>query len=212
VGSWSFCNLALTCLSLWPSSTNSDSTMAPLAKETSKWSVLTYTQRYTDDKDESVFYHGTLFVQLSKVSIEGCDLKLSVHVQDRFDGTTSKRQTFRSETTDLGPQSETFDYEYLLKLTDLRQIEEKVVVGRPAQIQGRTGFNCEEQPSCELTWLDVKVSSPLIREVRTKDDITDFDEMVREITIPISSRQTAQDSATAIQDLAAGCHSTAVRK
>jgi hypothetical protein len=186
--------------------------MAPLANETSKWSMLTYTQRYTDDEDESVFYQGTLFVQLSKVSLEGCDLKLSVHVQDRFTGTIRKQQAFRVKTTDLRQQSETFDYEYLLKLADIRQLEEKVLVGRPAQIQSHTGFICEEQPSCELTWLDVKAPSPLIREVRTKDDNIDFDEMVNEITIPSSSRQTAQDSATAVKELVAGCHSTAGRK
>jgi hypothetical protein len=138
--------------------------MTPLTNETAKWSVLTYKQQYIDDDDENVFYQGTLFVQLSKVSLEGCDLKLSVHVQDRFTGTISKQQALHLKTADLGQQSETFNYEYLLNLTDLRQLEGQVLLGRPVQIPAHTGYICEEQPSCELTWLDVKLPAPLIKE------------------------------------------------
>jgi hypothetical protein len=186
--------------------------MTPLTNETAKWSVLTYKQQYIDDDDENVFYQGTLFVQLSKVSLEGCDLKLSVHVQDRFTGTISKQQALHLKTADLGQQSETFNYEYLLNLTDLRQLEGQVLLGRPVQIPAHTGYICEEQPSCELTWLDVKLPAPLIKEARERDGVIDFDEMVKEITIPMSSRQAAQDSAAALQELMAGCHPTTGQK
>jgi hypothetical protein len=186
--------------------------MTPLTNETAKWSVLTYTQRYTDDDDENVFYQGTLFVQLSKVSLEGCDLKLSVHVQDRFTGTISRQGALHVKTTDLGQRSETFNYDYLLKLADLQQLEDQVLVGRPVQIPAHTGYICKEQPSCELTWLDVKLPGPLINEARERDGVVDFDEMVKEITIPMSSRQAAQDSATALQELVAGCHPTTGQK
>ena len=76
-------------------------------------------------------YRGTLFLQLYMASLNACDLKLAVRVQDRFTGTLTEQQALHVKTTDFGQTSQTFDYAYLLTLADLWQVDATVLVGRP---------------------------------------------------------------------------------
>lgn len=204
---WGSFLAVLAQLLLPPSSAKIASSINSLESETSKWTVLTYTQRYTDDEDEQVMYRGTLFLQLSSVSLNRCDLKLTVRVQDKFTGATIKQRALSVKRTDLGPKTQTFDYTYLLRLSDLRQVDATALQGRPTQIQSRTKYACDEDSSCSIPWLHVKLSEALIKETREADGFTDFDEMVKEIDVPMSSRQAAQESAIQLKALAAECSS-----
>jgi hypothetical protein len=202
-----FCSVVASVLLSSASTQSGSSAIGPLANEVTKWSVLTYTQRYIDDHNERVVYHGTIFLQLSKVSLNGCDLELSVRVQDKFTGTVTKDGFFKVETTFIGQTSQTFSYRYLLKLNDLQEVTSTSRNGRPVQLQSKTGYSCDEQAACEISWLEVKVPKALIRETRETDGQLDFDKTVSEISIPMSSRQAAQAASATLDELVAGCRS-----
>lgn len=198
-----FISVLLSSVSAQPSS----SPISTLQNEVTKWSVLTYTQQYIDDQNENVVYQGTIFLQLSKVSLNGCDLELGVRVQDKFTGTITKAGLLKVKTKYIGQTSETYSYRYLLKLGDFQRVHVTVLDSRPAQLKSKTGYNCDEEPSCRISWLDLKLPRALIKETREKNELVDFDQKVSEITIPMSSRQAAQVAATTFQELVAGCQS-----
>lgn len=202
---WTCFFSVLAQLLLAPNSTKLTSTINSLEAETSKWTVLTYTQRFTDDEKEQVTYTGTLFLQLTSVSLSSCDLKLAVRVQDKYTGTTIGQKARSVKRTELAPKTQTFTYTYLLRLGDLQQLETAALQGRPAQFQARTGYACDGNSSCVIPWLDVKLPEARIKETRDADSFTDFDEMVKEIDIPMSSRQAAQEAATQLTALASEC-------
>lgn len=189
------------------STQSGSSAISPLEHEVTKWSVLTYTQRYIDDHNERVVYHGTIFLQLFKVSLDECDLELGVRVQDKFTGTVTKDGFFRVETTFIGQTSQTFSYRYLLSLKDVQGATAAALDSRPAQLLSETEYNCDEEPACKIHWLDMKLPTALIRETRETDGLVDFDKKVSEITIPMSSRQAAQTAATTLEELLAACRS-----
>lgn len=133
MGGWiPFCSVLAFVLLPPVSGLSGITSTAPLEHEATKWSVLTYRQRYIDDHNENVVYHGTIFLQLSKVSMNGCDLELRVRVQDRYTGTVTKVGFFKAETTFIGKTSQTFSYRYLLSLKDLQGMTAVASDGRPA--------------------------------------------------------------------------------
>lgn len=122
-----------------------------------------------------------------------------------FAGTATKNGSFRTETTYIGQTSQTFNYRYLLGLNDVQGLTATVLDSRPAQLQSKTGYNCDEEPMCKVNWLDVKLPKAMIRETRETDGSVDFNENVSEINIPMSSRTAAQTAATTLEQLVAGC-------
>jgi hypothetical protein len=206
MGAWTpFCSVLASVL-LWSASAQvSSEPVSPFENETAKWSVLTYTQEYTDDQSQKVVYHGTLFIQLSKALLSECNLELLVHVQDRFTGTIFKPKLLSVKRTEIGQTSQTFNYRYQIALNKIQQLSTTVLDGRPAQIRPRTKYLCEEEPACKVNWLNVKLPETLIRETREKDGVVDFDRTVKEMTIPMSSRQAAQITATKLQELVTAC-------
>lgn len=67
-----------------------------------------------------------------------------------------------------------------------------------------TRYSCDEEPTCKVNWLNVKVAKAVIREIRETDGFVDFDQKVSEIAIPMSSRQAAQAGASTLAELLAG--------
>lgn len=197
--------LVLPSFFLWSCPAQIRSSISVFDNEVARWNVLTYEQSYIDDVDERVVYHGTLFVQLSRVSLESCNLKLGVRVQDKFSGTTTKQHALSLRTTQLGQKTQTYNYTYALRLIDLEGVQATVLNGRPMQIRSGTGYICDENPSCKLTWLDLKLPEALIKETLEVNGFIDFDEEVKEIMIPVSSYQTAQDAESTLRSLIAEC-------
>jgi hypothetical protein len=202
-----FCSVLVSVLLSSAPTQSGNNAIGPLEHEITKWSVLTYTQRYIDDHNERVVYHGTLFLQLSKVSLNGCDLELSVRVQDKFTGTVTKVGFSKVDTTFIGQTSQTFSYRYSMSLKDVQEVIVTALDSRPAQLPSETGYNCDEEPACKISWLDVKLPKALIRATRETDGLVDFDKKVSEIAVPISSRQAAHTAGTTLEELIVACQS-----
>jgi hypothetical protein len=190
-----------------PQSLMHDSLKNILAQESTRHSVLTYSQRYLDAANNFVQYKGTIFLQVKSFELDGCDLKIGVTVQDNYVG--SEQQKHRSgedvSHNDLGRGTDTYRYSYHLNLktTEIAQVD--IVAARPAQLRKNTMFVCEEERSCVLQWLRVAAKKASIAETRVMNIDQDFDQMVDQIEVPMTSREVALQSAKSLQNLMAVC-------
>jgi hypothetical protein len=179
-----------------------------LASEQSNYSLLTYTQRYTDSDRGLVNYAGALYLNLKSFSTAQCKLKLDVVVQDKFAGTEQKTNRLRATTSNLGQKIVTYRYSYLLDLSGITGLHIAALAARPSQLRGDTSFTCQEDKQCKVEWLRLTTATPRIRETQTTDEILNLDQDVSDITIPITSPEAATKLADALGILAVGCSSS----
>ena len=201
--------IALLALSqrLDPQSFLHDSLKNVLAKESTRHSVLTYSQRYVDAANKLVQYKGTIFLQVKSFELDGCDLKIDVVVQDSYVGSEQQKQRSGEDVShkDLGHGTDTYHYAYHLNLKTAEVAQVDTVAARPAQLRKNTMFICEEERSCDLQWLRITTKTPSIAETRIMNIDQDFDQLVDQIAVPMTSREVAVQSAKSLQDLAAAC-------
>ena len=200
--------VALLALSqrLDPQSFLHDSLKNILAQESTRHSVLTYSQRYIDAANKLVQYKGTIFLQVKSFELDGCDLKIGVIVQDSYVGSEQKQRSARdADRKDLGHGRDTYHYAYHLNLKTAEVTQVDTVAARPAQLRKNSVFVCEEERSCDLQWLRVATKKPSIAEVRVMNIDQDFDQMVNQIAVPMTSQEVALQSAKSLQDLVAAC-------
>jgi hypothetical protein len=201
--------IALLTLSqrLDPQSLVHDSLKNILAQESTRHSVLTYSQRYIDSANKLVQYKGTIFLQVKSFELDGCDLKIDVIVQDNYVGSEQQKRRSGEDVShkDLGHGTDTYRYAYHLNLKTAEVALVDAVAARPVQLRKNTMFVCEEETSCELQWLRVATKKPSIAETRVMNIDQDFDQLVDEITVPMTSREVALQSAKSLQDLVAAC-------
>ena len=201
--------IALLTLSqhLDPQSLLHDSLKNILAQEITRHSVLTYSQRYLDAANKIVQYKGTIFLQVKSFELDGCDLKIDVVVQDSYVGSEQQKQRSGEDVSpkDLGHGTDTYRYAYDLNLKTAEVTQVDTVAARPAQLRKNTMFICEEERSCDLQWLRVATKKPSITETRIMNIDQDFDQMVNQIAVPMTSQEVALQSAKSLQDLVAAC-------
>jgi hypothetical protein len=201
--------IALFALSqrLDPQSLLHDSLKNILAEEITRHSVLTYSQRYLDDENKIVQYKGTIFLQVKSFELDGCDLKIHVVVQDSYVGSEQQKRRSGEDVghKDLRHGTDSYRYAYHLNLKTAEVNQVDTVAARPAQLRKNTFFVCEEERSCDLQWLRIATKKPSITETRVKNIDQDFDQMVDQIAIPMTSREVALESAKSLQNLAAAC-------
>jgi hypothetical protein len=201
--------IALFALSqrLDPQSLLHDSLKNILAQEITRHSVLTYSQRYIDAANKLVQYRGTIFLQVKSFELDGCDLKINVIVQDSYVGSEQQKRRSGEDVSykDLGRGTDTYRYAYHLNLKTAEVAQVDTVAARPVQLRKNTMFLCEEERSCDLQWLRIATKKPSITETRIMNIDQDFDQMVDQIAVPMTSREVALQSAKSMQDLAAAC-------
>ena len=178
-----------------------------LSQESSRYSLLTYTQRYIDEANERVQYKGTIFLQIESFKLDGCILKIDVVVQDRYVGSEEHKLRLGTEVVheNLGQKMDTYRYAYYLDLKSLDDAHISPIAARPSQLPSNTMFVCEEETSCDVQWLKVVVKKPSILETRALNGLLDFNRAVDQITIPVTSQEVAQQSARSMQNLATAC-------
>jgi hypothetical protein len=178
-----------------------------LTQESTRHSLLTYSQRYIDDANKFVQYKGTIFLQVKSFELDGCDLEINVIVQDTYLGSEQQKRRSGEDVNykDLGHGRDTYRYAYHLNLqtADVAQVD--TVAARPVQLRSNTEFVCEEEKSCNLQWLRITTKRPSIAETRIMNVDQDFDQMVDQIAVPMTSREVAVQSAKSLQDLVAAC-------
>jgi hypothetical protein len=181
-----------------------------LTEEAERWSLLTYSQLYPYGKSEPVQYTGTLYLRISSSSLEECNWKISIVVQDRYVGSEEKRQGFSGRTVhkETGPKSDSYRYSYHVSLRDIDPEQVRAIRTRPAQLLENTSLSCKEEKACNLLWLQVVTKKPAVSEIRFMNGFQDVNQIATQMVIPMTSDSVASQTIKALQDATSACHGT----
>jgi len=177
-----------------------------LVSEQQRYSLLTYSQHYRDHDNQPVEYSGTLYLRIESFSLDDCNLKMNVVVQDNYSGSEKQQRHLHQTTLQTGKQSFTDRYTYQFNLKDFDSLQSEPISARPFQLHNDTGFVCQEDKACRLQWLRIRVAKPKIREIRVWNGFVAFDKQISEITIPLTSSETAAQLAKALENITTSCH------
>jgi hypothetical protein len=196
--------------SLYGEDATQDELRKALAEEAQRGSVLTYSQLYIYDKNEQVQYRGTVYLKIGSFSLEGCDLKISVLVQDRYVGTEDQRLRFTGKTIhkETAPKSDSYQYSYHLSINEIDPAQISTILARPTQLLENTKLSCSEEKACNQLWLRAAMKKPSISETRVMNGFEDVNQNVSQMLIPMTSDLVALQMAKALQNATTGCHKT----
>jgi hypothetical protein len=177
-----------------------------IASEQQHGSVLTYSQSYLDDEHERVYYTGTLYTGIQLFTLDGCNVTARVAVEDRFSGATEHRGGFgRVHTESTGFLTDDTVYDYRFSLGELSADGIHDLRAVPAQLNSNTSVRCEEDRSCNLSWLRIMAPNGAIAETRTVNGIQDKDSRVTSIVLPMMSPEIAANAAKLFSGAVRAC-------
>jgi hypothetical protein len=166
-----------------------------IASEQQRGSVLTYLQSYLDDQNERVTYKGTLYAGIPLFKLDGCKVMARVAVQDRFTGAIEHRNFGRVRLERTGELTDDTVYEYRFNLGDLPAEAVHALDAVPGQLNKNTSVRCEEDRSCNLSWIQITAPNARIAETRTVNGIQDLDAKATSIVLPMASSDVAAQAA-----------------
>jgi hypothetical protein len=166
-----------------------------IATEQQRGSVLTYTQSYVDNQKEKVAYHGTLYAGMHHFKLDECKVAVRVAIQDRYSGAIEHRNFGRVHVEQTGELIDDTVYEYRFGLGELSAEAVHALSAIPAQLNVNTTVRCEEDRSCNLSWIQITAPDSKIAETRTVNGIQDIDSRARSIVLPMASPELAAQAA-----------------
>jgi hypothetical protein len=171
-----------------------------------RFSVLTYSMSYMDDQHEKVSYSGTLYVGIHSFKLNECGVVAHVAVEDRFSGAIAHKSGLgRVRYEQTGALTDDTVYEYRFSLDKLDADEITAFRARPAQFLGDTNFQCEEDRSCDLSWLRLISQDGAISETKVVNGIQDTDIKVSSIALPMASPDLAANAAKLFSNAVRAC-------
>lgn len=177
-----------------------------VASERQRGAVLTYSQSYTDDQHEKVSYTGTLYAGIHFFKLDGCEVVARVAVEDRYSGAILHKSGLgRVHVEQTGELTDDTVYEYRFSLGKLNANGIHDLRAIPAQFANNTSFRCEEERSCQLSWVRITSRDDEIVETRTVDGIQDIDSRVSSIALPMASPEIAANAAKLFAGAAQAC-------
>jgi hypothetical protein len=177
-----------------------------IASEQQHGSVLTYSQSYIDDQNERVSYTGTLYTGIQLFKLDGCKVMARIAVEDRFSGAIEHKSGFgRVHTEQTGNLTDDTVYEYRFNLAELSADGIDALRAVPAQLNINTSVRCEEDRSCNLSWLRIVAPRAEIAETRSVNGIQDKDSSVTSIALPMVSPEIAGHAAKLFRGAVRAC-------
>jgi hypothetical protein len=166
-----------------------------IAAEQQRGSVLTYAQSYVDDENEKVSYKGTLYAGIHHFKLDECKATVRVAIQDTYSGAIEHRNFGRVHLEQTGELRDETVYEYRFGLGELGGDAVHALSAVPAQLNIHTTVRCEEDHSCNFSWIQIAASNGAIAETRTVNGIQDVDSKAKAIVLPMASPETAAQAA-----------------
>ena len=166
-----------------------------IAAEQQRGSVLTYAQSYVDDENEKVSYKGTLYAGIHHFKLDECKVTVRVAIQDTYSGAIEHRNFGRVRLEQTGELRDDTVYEYRFGLGELGADAVHALSAVPAQLNIHTTVRCEEERSCNLSWIQITAPNSGIAETRTVNGIQDIDSKAKAIVLPMASPETAAQAA-----------------
>ena len=147
--------------------------------EKSKGEWIFYRQRFRDRDNQWAQYQGSIYAVLKSLKIDKCQVDLETIVVDHFRGIVGK--------SDTGEQQDTTTYLSSFALAQALADTMHVIEARPAQLRRATRSVCDERPSCELSWIQMKSEGRSIKEKIMTNDQLEFAGLSRDVAFPVSS-------------------------
>jgi hypothetical protein len=166
-----------------------------IATQQQRGSVLTYAQSYVDDENERVSYNGTLYAVISLFKLDECKVTARVAIQDRYSGAIEHKVFGRVHLEPTGQLKDDTVYEYRFNLGELSADAVHPLGAIPAQLNIHTTVRCEEDRSCNLSWIQISAPDGKIAETKTVNGIQDVDSRAKSIVLPITSPEEAAQAA-----------------
>jgi hypothetical protein len=166
-----------------------------IATEQQRGAVLTYAQSYVDDQNEKVSYSGTLYAGIHHFKLDECKATVRVSIQDRYSGAIEHRNFGRVHLEQTGELTDNTVYEYRFGLGDVSADAVHALSAVPAQLNVNTTVRCEEDRSCNLSWIQITAPNGKIAESRTVNGIQDVDSKATSIVLPTASLELAAQAA-----------------
>jgi hypothetical protein len=151
-----------------------------IESDTSKGEWIFYRQRFLDADNQWVQYQGSVYAAVQNMKIERCQVDMQTVIVDHFGGVVGN--------TGTGQQQDTSTYAISFILTPAIAKELQLVEARPAVLRRTTHAICDEKPSCELTWVQIKGAGHKITERITTNDQIEFSGPASSAVFPVSSR------------------------
>jgi hypothetical protein len=153
-----------------------------------------YHQRFLDSDNQWAEYQGSVYAAVKEVKLDECRIEMKTAIIDKFTGIVGKIGT--------GEQQDSTYYE--LSFTLSRPIAQtmEVVEARPSQLRRTTHSECDERPSCELTWVRFKSPQHRISERVSMNDQTEFNGATTTAVFPVSSTAIGSKAIKELQLLA----------
>jgi hypothetical protein len=166
-----------------------------IAAEQQRGSVLTYAQSYVDDENEKVSYKGTLYAGIHQFKLDECKVTVRVAIEDRYSGAIEHRNFGRVHLEQTGEQRDDTVYEYRFGLGELGTDAVHALSAVPGQLNIHTSVRCEEDESCNLSWIQIAAPISGMAETRTVNGIQDVDSKAKAIVLPMASPEAAAQAA-----------------
>lgn len=166
-----------------------------IAAEQQRGSVLTYTQSYVDDENEKVSYKGTLYAGIHHFKLDECKVTVQVAIQDTYTGAIEHRNFGRVHFEATGELRDDTVYEYRFGLGELGADAVHALSAMPGQLNIHTTVHCEEDRSCNLSWIQITAPKSGMAETRTINGIQDVDSKAKAIVLPMASSDAAAQAA-----------------
>ena len=157
--------------------------------------MLTYAQSYVDDENEKVSYKGTLYAGIHDFKLDECKVAVQVAIQDTYTGAIEHRNFGRVHLEQTGELRDDTVYEYRFGLGELSADAVHALSAVPGQLNIHTTVRCEEDRSCNLSWIQITAPNSGMAETRTVNGIQDVDSKAKAIVLPMASPEAAAQAA-----------------
>jgi hypothetical protein len=185
------------------SSKENGALMSAMNTEEKRGTVLFYSQNYSAGH-RPVFFKGTLYAAITGFATNKCKLTIGSRIVDRYSGQVDRDRVDETQSS--------YDDSVEFALTPELAGSLRLIEARPSQLESGTNPVCGERKICAIEWLKFQAKSKVMRRTRVTNDIAgyagfvkDFDGMVDEVWVPVSSESAGQELISMLKNFAATC-------
>jgi hypothetical protein len=164
---------------------------------------LFYTQNYRSH-GQPVVFTGSLYSGITEFKVKKCDLTIDTTIVDRYSGQIGNNQVNVTQNI----YNNSVEFQLTQEIADSLRVSE----GRPKQLPRGTNPTCADRQSCTILWLEFRAKQRVMKFKSMTNDVTDyngfitnFDGMVDQFWIPISSSDAGKGLISNLQGYAVTC-------
>ncbi len=158
--------------------------LADAGQEAARGTYLFYTQEYRDQHKEPVSIHGSVYGVLRDVKLNGCEVEGTVQVNDLFSGSVNSWPT--------GEQQDVTEYSIRFRISAEAAAGMALTEARPSQLAHAMHTQCDGDASCTFQWLRIRATQVAMHERIVVNRSVTFDGPVKELLVPLSSREAGE--------------------